>query len=43
MALQKPSGSTSDRVVRIQILVAFLVPVLVLGLWLGSRGFFSAP
>jgi len=33
----------SDRLVRLQILLAFAVPLLLVVVWLGSRGFFSNP
>jgi hypothetical protein len=39
----KPTEARSDRIVRLQIFAAFLVPLVLLGLWLGSRGFFQAP
>ena len=29
--------------VRLQIFAAFLVPLLLLGAWLGSKGFFQLP
>jgi hypothetical protein len=43
MPLIKPPDRRSDRLVRIQLFAAFVVPLLLLGLWLGSRGFFQAP
>jgi hypothetical protein len=30
-------------IIRLQILAAMALPVLLLGLWLQSRGFFAAP
>lgn len=33
----------SDQVVRLQIFLAFVVPLLLLGGWLGSKGFFQIP
>lgn len=43
---EKPGSGprdSRDQLVRVQILLAFLVPLLLLGLWLGSKGFFQAP
>jgi len=39
----KSKEPRSDRLVRIQIFAAFALPLVLLGLWLGSRGFFQAP
>jgi len=39
----KAPDGRSDRLVRIQLFAAFVVPLLLLGFWLGSRGFFEAP
>lgn len=33
----------SDRLVRVQIFAAFVVPLLLLGVWLSSKGFFQGP
>lgn len=47
MATPRPSGPPSappsDRLVRLQIFLAFVVPILLVGVWLGSKGFFSSP
>lgn len=39
---QSPKPSRSDRVVRLQIFAAFLVPVALVAAWLWSKGFFTA-
>jgi len=36
-----PKSPRSDRWVRLQIFVAFLGPVALVGLWLWSKGFFG--
>jgi hypothetical protein len=47
MATPRPSGSPAgpsrDRLVRLQIFLAFVVPIVLVGVWLSSRGFFNAP
>lgn len=43
MPLLKPSEVRSDRIVRLQIFAAFVVPLALLAVWLGSRGFFQTP
>lgn len=35
------SGRPEDLRLRLQLLAAFLVPLLAVGLWLQSKGFFS--
>lgn len=35
------SGRSEDLRLRLQLLAAFLVPLLAVGLWLQSKGFFS--
>jgi hypothetical protein len=35
-----PAADRSDRLVRLQIFAAFVVPLLLLGVWLSSKGFF---
>ena len=39
---RSPNPSRSDRVVRLQIFAAFLVPVALVAVWLWSKGFFTA-
>lgn len=43
MPPSKPSAATPDRLVRLQIFLAFAVPLLLVIGWLSSRGFFAAP
>jgi hypothetical protein len=43
MPPSKPSSAPRDRLVRLQIFLAFVVPLLLVIGWLSSRGFFSAP
>ncbi|MFM7085382.1 MAG: hypothetical protein ACKOXO_00055 [Cyanobium sp.] len=43
MASNRPPSQPSDQRVRLQIFGAFVLPLLLLGLWLNSRGFFSTP
>jgi hypothetical protein len=38
-----PSPQASGLRPRLQILAGFLLPLVVLGLWLNSRGFFAGP
>ncbi|MFM7311916.1 MAG: hypothetical protein ACKO0M_01905 [Cyanobium sp.] len=41
MASPDPSRPPSDRLVRVQIFLAFSVPLLLVVAWLGSKGFFN--
>ncbi|MCX5969193.1 MAG: hypothetical protein NTV57_16485 [Cyanobacteria bacterium] len=41
MAPRSPQPSRSDRLLRLQIFAAFLVPVALVAIWLWSKGFFS--
>jgi hypothetical protein len=43
MPPSKPSSAPPDRLVRLQIFLAFVVPLLLVIGWLSSRGFFSVP
>jgi len=43
MPSPKPSPASPDRLVRLQIFLAFVVPLVLVVAWLSSRGFFSAP
>lgn len=43
MPPSKPTSPSPDRLVRLQIFLAFALPLLLVIGWLGSRGFFSAP
>jgi hypothetical protein len=43
MPSPKPSPAPADRLVRLQIFLAFVVPLFLVGAWLSSRGFFSTP
>ncbi len=38
-----PANEPGDLRQRLQILAGFLLPLLVLSLWLNSRGFFDSP
>lgn len=38
-----PSRPPADRLVRLQIFLAFVVPLLLVIAWLSSRGFFGSP
>lgn len=40
---QRPPGQRSEQIVRLQIFLAFVLPLVLLGVWLNSRGFFSTP
>ncbi len=42
MPPSKPPTRPSDRLVRLQIFLAFTVPLLLVIGWLSSRGFFGA-
>ena len=43
MPSPKPTSTPPDRLVRLQIFLAFVVPLLLVIGWLSSRGFFSTP
>lgn len=43
MPPSKPSTTPPDRLVRLQIFLAFVVPMLLVIGWLSSRGFFGSP
>ena len=42
-AAAPPAADRSDRLVRVQIFAAFVVPLLLLGVWLSSKDFFQGP
>lgn len=43
MPPSKRSSPAPDRLVRLQIFLAFMVPLLLVIGWLSSRGFFGTP
>ena len=43
MPQPKSAPPASDRLVRLQIFLAFTVPLLLVIAWLSSRGFFGTP